>query len=101
MLLRDAIAALDELPETATLFVRRLSGEFRPESPAVLLEISDEELRRPVVEIAATRAPGTEYFLEVDEAKHFVAGLRQNCPSEYSTLDQIVARLIYYAANDA
>ncbi len=101
MTLRDAIAMLDKLPETATLFVQRLSGEFQPQSLAMLVEMSDADLDRPVSEVAAKRAPGMEYFLEIEEAQHLVKGWLENYRNGSPTLEQIVARVIYYAENDA
>ncbi|SRR6266498_4028006 len=101
MTLQDAIARLDQLSETATLFVERLSGEFKPNSRTVILELSDADLQRPVVEVAAERAPGTEYFLEIDEAQHVVAGFLESHAKGQPSLDEIVERVIYYAEHDA
>jgi hypothetical protein len=99
--LRDAIAKLDQLSDTAVLFAERLSGQFKPNSRTVLLELSDADLERPVVEIAAERAPGTEYFLEIDEAQRVVAGFVQSRADDQPSLDEVVERVIYYAENDA
>jgi hypothetical protein len=99
--LRDAIAKLDQLSDTAVLFAERLSGQFKPNSRTVLLELSDADLKRPVVEIAAERAPGTEYFLEIDEAQQVVAGFVQSRAGDQPSLDEVVERVIYYAENDA
>jgi predicted RNA-binding protein with PIN domain len=101
MTLRDAIAKLEQLSEKATLFVERLSGEFKPNSRTVLVELSDADLQRPVVDIAAERAQGTEYFLEIDEAQHVVAGFVESYANGEPSLDEIVERVIYYAENDA
>ena len=101
MTLHEAIAMLDKLPETTTLFVQRLSGEFQPQSLVTLVEMSDADLDRPVSEVAAKRAPGMEYFLEIDEARHFVKGWLENYRNGSPTLEQIVERVIYYAENDA
>src|SRR5437773_12275081 len=96
MTLRDAIAMLEKLPETATLFVQRLSGEFQPQSLAMLVEMSDADLDRPVSEVAAKRAPGMEYFLEIEEVRHLVKGCLENYRSGSQTLDQIVPRVFYF-----
>src|SRR5262245_11014232 len=101
MTLSDAIAKLEQLSRTATLFVERLYGEFKPNSRAVLVEISDDDLNRAVAEIAAEHAPGTEYFLEIDLARDFVAGFIKNYPSGKPTFDEIIERVIYYVENDA
>jgi hypothetical protein len=101
MLLRDAIARLDELPDSATLFVERLSGKFRPESRAELVELSEADLERPVSEVAAELAPGTEYFLEVFLAREIVDGWCHNLGNQEPTVEQVLERIIYYAENDA
>ncbi len=42
------------------IFAERICGEFRPESEAEVLELSDSELSRPVREVAAERVFGKE-----------------------------------------
>lgn len=62
-----------------------------------MLELSESELSRLVRDVAAERAPGMEYFLEVFIALEMLEGLR----SRGTALDSIVERIIYYAENDA
>ncbi|MDT4332446.1 hypothetical protein ACQE3E_19105 [Methylomonas sp. MED-D] len=83
------------------IFAERIGGEFRPESGAVVLELSESELSRPVREVAAERAPGMEYFLEVFVALEVVEGMRLSQPHQELTIEQIVERVIYYGEYDA
>ena len=97
MHLHEVIAGLSECPAESMIFAERIGGEFRPESAAVVLELSESELSRPVREVAAERAPSMEYFLEVFIALEMLDGLR----SKGTELSAIVERIIYYAENDA
>jgi hypothetical protein len=85
----------------AMIFAKRIDGEFRPESEAVVLELSESELARPVREVAAERAPGMEYFLEIFIALEVIDGLKISQPHQKPSLEQIVERVIYYAEYDA
>ncbi|MEJ0089467.1 MAG: hypothetical protein WDM80_06955 [Limisphaerales bacterium] len=97
MHLYEVIAGLRECPAEFMIFAERIGGEFRPGSAAVVLELSESELSRPVREVAAERAPGMEYFLEVFIALEMLEGLR----AKGTNLGAIVERIIYYAENDA
>jgi hypothetical protein len=101
MHLHEAIAKLSQWPEDAMIFATRIGGEFRPESEAVVLELSESELRSPVREVAARRAPGMEYFLEVFVALEVIDGWRFNHPNQEPELEQIVESIVYYAEHDA
>ena len=97
MHLHEVIAGLSESPPESMIFAERIGGEFRPDSAAVVLELSESELSRPVREVAAERAPGMEYFLEVSIALEILEGLR----SQGADLGGIAERIIYYAEHDA
>ena len=97
MHLDKVIAGLSECPAQSMIFADRIGGEFRPESEAVVLELSESELSRPIRDVAAERAPGMEYFLEVFIALEMLEGSR----SKGAALGSIVERIIYYAENDA
>jgi hypothetical protein len=101
MNLRDAMSCLDSLPNEAILFVEPVEGAFHPESRTVVLELSDAELASPVASVAALRAPGTKYFLEVSVAKEVVEGWQQNHPGVPVNHPAVLERVIYYAVNDA
>jgi hypothetical protein len=97
MLLHEVIAGLSECPAEAMIFAERIGAEFRQESAAVVLELSEIELSRPVREVAAERAPGMEYFLEVFIALEMLEGMRSKGADHHA----IVERIIQYAENDA
>ena len=97
MHLREVIVGLRECPAETMIFAERIGGVFRPESAAVVAELSETELERPVREVAAERAPGMEYFLEVFIALEIFEGLRANT----ADFGAIVERIIYYAEHDA
>jgi len=101
MELRDAVSQLDALPEDAILFVERIGGRFESTSPVYVLELTDEELKQPVKDIAQVRAPGAEYFLEVFIAREVVDGWRANHGGAVPTVDQALESITYYAENDA
>jgi len=93
MQLREAIVRLSEWPDMAMISAKRIDGEFRPESEAVVLELSEIELARPVREVAAERAPGMEYFLEIFIALEVVDGLRISQPHQKPSLERLLREL--------
>ena len=97
MHLREVIGELSKQPPEAMVFAERIEGEFRPESTAVVVELSEAEVGRPIREVAMERAPGMDYFLEVFLALDMLDGLR----AKGVDLDAIVQRIIYYAERDA
>jgi len=99
--LREAIARLNEWPDGATFFAERIDGKFLPDSQVVVLELSESELKRPIREVAAQRAPGKEYFLEVLFACDVLDGWRFNHKGQNPTLEQTLESIIYYAEYDA
>ena len=101
MILRDAISDLNKLPPDGVLFAEPIEGSFRPESRAVVLELSDEEFAAPVASVAAVRAPGTQYFLEVSVAREILAGWLLHNPGLPANHPSSVARVIHYAIHDA
>ena len=101
MNLKQAIKIIDELAEEATLFAERLDGEFHPDSEVVLVKIDENELKRPVKEIAHEKAPGKEYFLEVFIIKEILEGWSGNHSGETPSITAALESVIYYAENDA
>ncbi len=97
MQLHEVITGLRECPAETMIFAERIEGAFRPESAAVLLELSEIDLSRPAREVAAEKAPGMDYFLEVFIALEMLERLR----SKDADSNAIVERIIYYAENDA
>jgi hypothetical protein len=101
MTLREVIIGLKQWPEMAMIFAERVEGEFRPDSQALVLELSEDELCSPVREVAAERAPGMEYFLEVFIALEVSGALQMNLSGDEANSEQIVQRVIHYAEHDA
>ena len=101
MNLKQAIEAIDELSEEATLFAERMDGEFQPESEVVLVNIGEDEPNRSVKEIAHEKAPGKEYFLEVFIIKEILEGWSDNHSGEMPSIQAALESVIYYAENDA
>lgn len=101
MQLQEVIAELSECPAETLLFAERVDGQFRPESAAVALVLSEAELARPWREVAAQRAPGMEYFLEASIVLEMLTEWRANRPIQLPDFPSFVERTIYYAEHDA
>jgi len=72
LLILDIADRLDEFDRDAFIFAERLDGVFKPFSRATVLSLSDSEHQEPVSEVAARRAPGLEYCLEIELARDSV-----------------------------
>jgi hypothetical protein len=101
MLLRDVIQQLDTLPEEATVFADRVGGHFTPESEAVCLELTEEESRTPIGEVAARRAPGKAYFLEVFVAREVLEGWVAMRGVKDLDPEEAARVVVHYAEHDA
>lgn len=95
------VSNLAALPDEGTVFAEKINGTFRPESRAVIVEMTDEELKRPVADVALQRAPGTSYFLEVSIAREVLNGWQSNHSGTSPTTDQALESIIFYAEHDA
>ena len=101
MTIRDVIENIDDLPDAATVFAERIDGGYRAESEVMLLQMTDEELDRPVKEIAKNRTPGKEYFLEIFVIREVLEGWLSNCAGYLPSVDEAMERVIHYAEHDA
>lgn len=101
MKLAEAIFNLRDLPDEAVLFAERINGQFSPESPVVILSLDDEELALPTAEVAASKAPGTDYFLEAFLVRDMVAEWQDTRAEDSISTSQLVDRIIHYAEHDA
>jgi hypothetical protein len=99
--IRELVSNLAKLPDEATVFAAKINGTFRPDSKAVILEMTDEELKRPVADVARQRAPGTSYFLEVFIIREVVEGWQSNHRGTSPTTEQALESIILYAEHDA
>jgi hypothetical protein len=100
MTLHEAIESLAALPEDAVIFAQRINGSFDPNSPTVLVTLTADELREPVREIAAIRAPGFEYFLEVSVAREALHDWLQQRRLDIDP-EAATHAIIHYATHDA
>jgi hypothetical protein len=101
MNLREIVAGLKNSSDETLIFAERIEGAFRPESKAMLLELSEAEFSESLDQVATKRAPGLEYFLEASIALEMLQGLRGGNCNEEIGLDKSVNRIIQYAENDA
>jgi len=99
MTISEIIANIDNQSEEALIFAKRENGKFLPESEAVLVETTEDELGAPTNEIAEKYCPGFEYFLEVYLVKDLVGAL--SATVGYKSLQQQIERIIHYAESDA
>jgi hypothetical protein len=101
MNLKDVIENLSLLPEDGTVFAERINGEFRADSEAQVVEITDEELKQQTSEAATKKAPGKDYFLEVFIIQEVLEGWRKHHGGKTPPIDAALESVIYYAENDA
>ena len=101
MQLAEAIFNLGDHPDEAILFAERIDGHFSPESPVVILSLDDVELAQPTAEVAASKAPGTDYFLEAFLIRDMVADWQGTRAENSISISQLVDRIIHYAEHDA
>ena len=96
MELREAIRTLDELPDDGTMYVEGDPTAWSPQSDtAVGVEDVESETEQHPPE-----AEGRRYFLEVAIAREVLDGWAGNLDHE-PTLDEKIARVLYYARYDA
>ena len=96
MTLFDAFRQISMFPADGIIFAERIRGFFQPESPCVVLVLTDEQLQLPTSKLAEDLTPGFEYFIEVDIALDFA----QSASTPAQAGDALDG-LINYAENDA
>lgn len=97
--LQEVLADITSFSEESPIFALRIAGEFRPESKAVVLDLTEEELDLPTTEMAALKCPGLDYFLDVFIVQEMVADFSNS--SRPVPLAERVAAIIHYAEYDA
>lgn len=98
MTLKEIILNAENYDGNLVIYAQKSNDIFLPESDAVLLELSDEELDKKTSEIADSKCPGYAYFLEMFQVKEWAQDLKV---AGYQTTDEVIDRIIYYAENDA
>ncbi len=81
------------------VFVKKTNGKFEPNSEAILLKLTLEEMEMNTVEISNSKCPGFEYFLELFILQDFYKDLEKL--EEYKSVAAKVQRIIYYVEFDA
>ena len=103
MILSEAILNCKNYIDTEeiihSIFAKRNNGKFLPDSEALVLELTPEEMEMQLSIIAETKCPGFEYFLEIFVLQDFYDDLLKI--EEFKSDDKKVERIIYYAEFDA
>ena len=81
------------------VFASRLNGKFEPFSEARVLQLTIDEMGIKLIDIANSKCPGYDYFLEMNIIQDFFEDLKK--VNEYQSDDEKVNRIIYYAEFDA
>ena len=97
--LKEILVNIAAFKEEAPIFARKVEKEFRPDSEAVVLELTEEELDLPTAEMAALKCPGLDYFLDVFIVQEMVADFENS--AQPVSQDERIATLIHYAEYDA
>ena len=101
MNLREAIVACYKIEDDDNLvvYVKKIDGKFSPTSEAVLLELSEEELEMPTLEVSIRKCPGFSYALEVFLIKELIEDYETSKPEH--EINKIIDRVIHYIEYDA
>ncbi|MCS3552695.1 MULTISPECIES: hypothetical protein [unclassified Sphingobacterium] len=83
----------------SVIFAKRIEGKFQSASDAVVLEVEQEDWEIKITQIATTKYPGYEYFLEMDIAQYSYEDLLAD--EGYKSDDKKVEAIIHYAEFDA
>jgi hypothetical protein len=103
MILREAIINCRNYEDTEemmhSIYAKRIDGKFQPNSEALILELTIEEMEMKWNEISQEKCPGFDYFLEMFVLKDLYDDLIRI--EEYKSDIKKVERIIYYAEFDA
>ncbi|MEL1248059.1 DUF7716 domain-containing protein [Flavobacterium helocola] len=81
------------------VFVKKQNNKFESNSEATVLKLTFEEMEMNLRDIANSKCPGFDYFLEMNIVQDFYAEIQNS--KEYNSDDERVKRIIYYAEFDA
>lgn len=81
------------------VFAKRLNGKFEPFSDAQVLPLSLDEMEIKVIDIANSKCPGYDYFLEMNIIQDFINDMKSM--DEYELDNEKVKKIIDYAEFDA
>ena len=101
MKLADIIKDIESHDDESTIFAEKIEGKHSPLSDAVVIEMSDEELKEKTSEIAKRRCPGKSYFLEIFLVKEFIEDYSTNHDGKKPSNEVATECLIHYAKYDS
>ncbi|MFY7937909.1 MAG: hypothetical protein ACOVOQ_11055 [Flavobacterium sp.] len=82
-----------------TIFAKRNNGKFLPNSEALVMGLTPEEMEVKMNLIAETKCPGFEYFLEIFVLQDIYDDMSKQ--KEFNSNAKKVERIIHYAEFDA
>jgi hypothetical protein len=82
-----------------SIYAKRINGKFQPDSDAVILKLTLEEMEMKLSDIAEMKCPEFDYFLEMFVLRDFYDDLLS--VEEFKLDAKKVERIIYYAEFDA
>lgn len=103
MELKDVILKCHEYGEDDELiyqvFAKRIEGKFEAKSEAVVLSLTEDEAELNIGEIAKSKCPGYDYFLELFIIQEFMDDLKSS--KDFQSDESKVDRVIHYAMFDS
>lgn len=81
------------------VFAKRTDGKFEAKSEAVVLSLTEVEAELKISEIAKSKCPGYDYFLELFIIQEFMDDLKNS--KDFQSDEAKVDRVIHYAMFDA
>lgn len=103
LLLKDVILNSLQCEEADDLiqqvFAKRNKNGFEATSETVVLSLTEEEAAMKIKDIADSKCPGFDYFLEFFILQDFFEDIKDL--TEYESDEEKVKRVIYYAEFDA
>ncbi|WP_428232730.1 hypothetical protein [Flavobacterium sp.] len=103
MILSQAIINCMDYKDTEesmySIYAKRINGKFQPDSEALVLKLTFEEMEMKSIKVAEEKCPGFDYFLEMFVLKDFYEDLLKH--EEFKSDTKKIERIIYYAEFDA
>ena len=94
---RRAGTSTDDPSAPLTIYAKRISGEWLPESPAVVLNNPEDGLHR---DSRPDQGSDYEYFLELSVVTEVISGRLAQLGVREVSDDDVIRTVIYYAEND-
>lgn len=101
MNIKEIINNISIYPEEGSIFAEKKDNKYHPDSEAVIIEMTDDELKEKTSVIANKKCPGKSYFLEVFLVNELLEDMKNNYKNTPLSINEIVECIIYYAENDS